>query len=228
MTMPAGSNIPRQAEPEVMADRDEALAYARADFTEVNQAFVDRLLALVGPCLSAAAVDLGTGPGDIPFRLLRARPGWHITAVDASQAMLELARRAAPKAGLAGAIDFLQADAKSTHLPAAAFDVVFSNSILHHISDTAAFWAEVRRLAAPGAVVFMRDLARPGDAAAAARIVEQYVGGESELLRQEYYRSLLSSYTVQEVRRQLDKAGLGTLGVEMATDRHLDVFGRPG
>ena len=86
--------IPRRGEPEVMDDLAEAQAYAAADFADVNEAFVARLLELAGPPAKARAVDLGTGPGDIPIRLVRARPGWHVTAVDASLAMLNLARQA--------------------------------------------------------------------------------------------------------------------------------------
>lgn len=216
----------RRAEPEWMDDLDEAEAYARADFRDVNEAFVDRLLELAGSRETADAVDLGTGPGDIPLRVWRRRPGWRIVAVDASEAMLSFARKAAEEAGAGQAIRWVLADAKRTALPDAAFEVVFSNSILHHITQTDVFWAEVRRLARPAALLFLRDLARPDDEAAARRIVQRYAAGESELLREEFYRSLLSSYTVAEVRQQLRRAGLGGLEVRMVTDRHLDIFGR--
>ena len=215
----------RRPEPEFMDDQAEAAAYAEADFADVNQAFADRLLALAGPMARARAADLGTGPGDIPVRVARARPGWHVTAVDAAPAMLDYARRAVGAHGLADRIALVCADAKDTRLPAAHFDVVFSNSILHHVTDTAALWAELRRIARPGALAFFRDLARPADESAARRIVRTYAGEGSELMQQEYYRSLLSSYTVEEVRRQLAAAGLGGLVVEMSSDRHLDAFG---
>ncbi len=224
--------MPRQPEPELMDDAAEADAYADADFCEVNQAFVDRLVELAethGVPPGARAVDLGTGPGDIPCRLAARCPGWRITGVDASEAMIRLARRNPPnEAGDTPSPRFIVADAKSTGLPADSFDVVCSNSILHHVSDAAALWAEVRRLAKRGGLVFFRDLARPDSREAAHRIVDAYAADESELLREEYYRSLLSSYTPAEVRRQLEAAGLGSLEVVMATDRHLDVFGRAG
>ncbi|MFO7900371.1 MAG: class I SAM-dependent methyltransferase [Planctomycetota bacterium] len=226
----------RQPEPEYMADAAEAAAYAGADFSEVNGAFAERLVELAAEHAvadDARAVDLGTGPGDIPFRVAALRPGWHITAVDASEAMIELARED-PRLGSDGSdggkprVRFVVADAKSTGLPGHGFAVVFSNSILHHINDTAALWAEVRRLAAPGGLVFFRDLARPESPEAARRIVDTYAADESQLLREEYYRSLLSSYTPDEIRQELAAAGLGSLGVAMATDRHVDVFGIVG
>ena len=220
------AHMPRQPEPEFMDAPAEAEAYARADFAQVNQAFVDRLLELAGHLQSARAVDLGTGPADIPIRLLRARPGWRVVAVDASAAMLDHARRAVETAGLAGRVELLAADAKATPLPTGRFNVIFSNSILHHVSEVEPFWAELRRLGSGGAVVFLRDLARPDAPQAARRIVQTYAAEESATLQEEFYRSLLASYTVGEVRRQLDRAGLACLQVTMVTDRHLDVFGR--
>jgi ubiquinone/menaquinone biosynthesis C-methylase UbiE len=217
--------IARRPEPEIMDLPEEAEAYARADFSDVNDAFVRRLLELAGPRETARAVDLGCGPADIPIRLLRIRPRWRVAAVDASPAMLDLARKAVAQAGLAHAVDFVLADAKSRALPDAAFDVVFSNSILHHIADVAPFWAQVRRIAAPRALLFLRDLARPAEATEAAAIVARYAGNESPLLREEFQRSLLAAYTPDEVRRQLADAGLDRLTVTMVTDRHLDVFG---
>lgn len=218
--------MPRQSEPELMDDRQEAVAYASADFAAVNQAFVERFLELAGTIDSARALDLGTGPADIPIRLIRARPNWHVVAVDASPVMLELARPAVVAAGLSGRIELLAANAKDIPLADASFDVVFSNSILHHITDAARLWAQVRRLIRPGGLVFFRDLARPATPQLARDIVNRHAGGESALLQEEYYRSLLSAYTVDEVAAQLAQAGLRDLRACMITDRHMDIFGR--
>lgn len=215
----------RQPEPEYMDLDDEAEAYARADFAEVNQAFAERLAELAGDRQGVHALDLGTGPGDIPIRVLRLRPDWHITGLDASKAMLDWAAQAVDDEDLSRSIGLVLGDAKCLPLRSQAFDVVFSNSILHHITAAAPFWREVKRVAAPGAVILVRDLARPADKATARRIVEQYSGQESALLKEEFYRSLLSAYTVEEVRGQLRQAGLDGLQVAMASDRHLDVFG---
>ena len=72
------------------------------------------------------------------------------------------------------------------------------------------------------------DLARPASPEAARVIVERYAADESELPREEYYRSLLNAYTPEEVRSQLDRAGLDGLDVAIVTDRHLDAWGRLG
>lgn len=218
--------LPRKPEPELMDIPAEADAYARADFADVNEAFTERLVELAGHITDTRAVDLGTGPGDIPVRVARRMPTWRITAVDAAEAMLDHARRMSASSGLTDRIELVLADAKDTHLPAGGFDVIFSNSILHHINDTPALWSEVVRLGKTGGLVFIRDLARPADRDAAEEIVRRYASEESDLLGEEFHRSLLAAYTPREVRDQLAEAGLNTLRVEMVSDRHLDVYGR--
>jgi ubiquinone/menaquinone biosynthesis C-methylase UbiE len=270
----------RRPEPELMDLPEEAAAYAQADFADVNQAFVDRLCELCPslaseathestPSLGSGAspdprgapsgvrvLDLGTGPGDIPIRLIRRRfapqriselpppaanlpplthpgsmglrPVWTITAIDASAAMLRLARAAVRQAGMDATIFLVRADAKRLPFADGSFDVIMSNSILHHVADVDAFWSETRRVGRPGAFLFLRDLARPSSDAAARAIVDQYAGGESALLREEFHRSLLSAYTPAEVRAQLERAGLPALQVAISSDRHLDAWGMTG
>ena len=52
-----------------MDDTEQALAYARADFSEANALFVDLLLLLSGGELNGRLLDLGCGPADIPLAL---------------------------------------------------------------------------------------------------------------------------------------------------------------
>jgi ubiquinone/menaquinone biosynthesis C-methylase UbiE len=219
------SHMRRRPEPEVMDIPAEADAYAAADFSQVNQVFVDRLLELAGELPRALALDVGTGPADIPIRIARKRPDWRIVAVDASEAMVALARKAVAAAGLTASIELRRIDAAGTGLEAGSFDIIFSNSILHHVNDVEALWREVKRLGRSGTVVLMRDLTRPEDEAAARRLVEQYAGSESGLLQEEYYRSLLAAYTPEEIGAQLARVGLNTLDVAMVSDRHMDVSG---
>jgi ubiquinone/menaquinone biosynthesis C-methylase UbiE len=218
----------RVPEPELMDLPDEAAAYAAADFSSVNAVFVERLLELTDALQAVHAIDLGTGPGDIAMRVAAQRPAWRMDAVDAAPAMIEIARRNLSNAHsreIGRALTFHLADATRTNLASASYNVIFSNSLLHHLPDPLPLWAEIRRLARPGAVVFLRDLVRPATASDARAIVDQHAGGESKLLQDEFYRSLLAAFTVDEVRAQLDDAGLSSLVVDQVTDRHLDVHG---
>jgi ubiquinone/menaquinone biosynthesis C-methylase UbiE len=213
----------RTPEPEIMDIPARVKAYARADFSAVNAAFVERLLALTGDRHECRALDLGTGPGDIALRLARACPAWRIAAIDASPPMLKLARQAA-QGGANPA--FIGADAKRLPFADRAFDLVYSNSLLHHLPDPLPFWREVKRLAKPGGLIFVRDLFRPPTPAAAQRLVDTYAADEHPLLREDFYNSFLAAFTPEEIREQLRASAISRLDILEVTDRHVDVFGR--
>jgi len=218
--------MPRSLEPEAMDIPEEAQAYAAADFREVNEAFADRVAELAGQRERLLALDLGTGPADIPIRVLERRPGWHVVAADISWSMLGIARDAIWEKGMAGGVSPIQLDSKRLPFSDHCFDMVFSNSILHHLPETEDFWREVGRVAKKDACVLLRDLARPANREMAASIVRKYSGNESDLLQEEFYRSLLAAFTPEEIRAQLDQAGLGCLSIAMVSDRHWDVYGQ--
>jgi ubiquinone/menaquinone biosynthesis C-methylase UbiE len=218
-------SLERIPEPQLMDDPAEAAAYDQADFADVNARFVGRLVSLVGEHTGLHVIDLGSGPADIPIRIARATD-WHVTAVEAAPAMVDLARKNISDAGLADRVVLHARDATDTRLPGLRWDAVISNSLLHHLSDPMPMWHEIRRLIRPGGWILVRDLVRPRSESALRFIVDAYAGSESELLREEFARSLRSAYTVDEVRQQVREAGLGGLVVAMASDRHLDVFGK--
>lgn len=218
--------IERKAEPELMYLPHEVDAYARADFSAVNRAFAERVVELLPIETIIDVADLGTGPGDIPIRLSHMRPNWRITAVDASAPMLDVARKAADISGLRSRVTFLLTDVKTLTLPSAAYDLIISNSLLHHVASPPDLWAQVARIGRPGTIVFFRDLFRPESAEQAAQLVQTHAGSESGMLKDEFLRSLLAAYSVDEVRAQLDFAGLKNFNVALSSDRHLDITGR--
>lgn len=214
----------RVLEPEVMADPRQALAYARADFGEVNQRFVDELVARHPMPAHARVVDLGCGPADIPIRLAAALPRSRIVAVDASIPMLALGlealRQRRPRVSLICA--------RLPHLPFAdrGFDAVISNSLLHHLPEPAVLWRDVARLVRPGGVVHVMDLFRPRSVNEARDIVEAAAGDEDQVLRDDFFNSLLAAFTPEEVQHQLAEGGLGHLACAVVSERHLLVSGR--
>jgi ubiquinone/menaquinone biosynthesis C-methylase UbiE len=216
--------IHRVPEPEVMDDESEARAYEDGDFLRVNLAFARRASRLL-PQPRGHALDLGTGPAEIPILFCGLRNAWRVTAVDASAAMLRLARRNVRLAGLERRIHLVRADAKNLRSLRRRVDAVLSNSLLHHLPDPLPFWREVRRVCRPGGVVLVQDLRRPRSRAAARALVRRHAADDSPLLRQLFYRSLLAAFTPAEVREQLRSAGL-ELEVRATTDRHLVVWGR--
>ena len=91
------------------------------------------------------ALDLGCGTGATAVRL--ARLGIHVTAVDCSAAMLDIAQRAAHEGGVAEKIVVKHGEAAelASLFPARSFDVILCHNILEYVDD-------------PGAV--LRDAAR--------------------------------------------------------------------
>ena len=53
---------------ELMEDPAQAVAYARADFTEANQLFTELVERQAGTDLNGRLLDLGCGPGHVAAR----------------------------------------------------------------------------------------------------------------------------------------------------------------
>jgi cyclopropane fatty-acyl-phospholipid synthase-like methyltransferase len=215
----------RALEPELMDDDEQALAYAKADFEEENQGFVDRFLEYYPDLQDVHMLDLGCGPADIPIRLARALPECRITGVDGSAPMIVLGREAVRAAGLADRI-ILRCERFQDTVLAERADAVISNSLLHHAPNALQFWYAVKQLAKPGAAVLVMDLLRPDSPEAAQAIVDRYAAAESAILRRDFYNSLLAAFTDDEVAAQLTEMNLSRLLIDVPDDRHWVVGGR--
>ncbi len=220
----------RICEPELMGGTEQAQAYAAADFSLSDQAFIDRLEELLGPDLGPWIIDLGCGPGNISFPLARRHHRCRVLGLDGSAAMLAIARgRLEAEPALSDRLSFQQLTlpcAPSDTLEDGAFAAVVSNSLLHHLHNPQVLWATAARLAAPGAVLYVKDLRRPSDRPALEALVQTHAAEAPAVLRHDYALSLQAAFTPDEVREQLHRAGLGTLRVNPVGDRHLEVWGR--
>ena len=87
---------------------------------------------------SLRGLDLGCGTGATAVRL--ARLGIHMTLLDSSSAMLDIAKRAARKAGVDRKIALNHGDAAQVAnlFPARSFDVVLCHNILEYVDDPVA------------------------------------------------------------------------------------------
>jgi 2-polyprenyl-3-methyl-5-hydroxy-6-metoxy-1,4-benzoquinol methylase len=216
----------RIAEPELMDSEAQTLAYAQADFEEANTLFADNFLdrfAGLGP--TGQMADLGCGPGDIAIRLAMALPGWQVTGIDAGENMLRRARERLESESLGERVNFRLAYLPDPSLPKKTWDAVISNSLLHHLPDPLVLWESISGLGVDGAAVQVMDLVRPDSATAARDLVNRYADGAPEILREDFYNSLLAAYTISEIQEQLAQAKLEQLRVEPASDRHWIVSG---
>ena len=214
----------RILEPELMDDPEQARAYAQADFEKENQGFVDRFREYFPDFSDGHALDLGCGPGDIPIRFAQAIPACRITGVDASAPMVRLAEEAVQKAGLSDRITFRCErfqDLAGTNI----VDAAISNSLLHHVPNPLQFWHKLRLAVKPGSPVLVMDLLRPNSPEEAQAIVDRYASGAPDILRRDFYNSLLAAFTEDEIASQLARMNLTRLLIDVPDDRHWVVGG---
>ena len=152
------------------------------------------LLGAVQPAAGRRILDVGTGTGRAA--LLLAREGAHVTGIDASDAMLAVARRRAEGEGLL--IRFERGDAHRLEFPDHAFDTVVSLRVLMHAPDWRKCLAELCRVAARCVVVDFPSAASGAALEAIARRIAFAMGAATEP-----YRVI----RMGEVRRLLRRAG---------------------
>ena len=206
-----------------MTDEQQALAYAKADFSTSNQWYVDQLLADY-PVELGNILDIGCGPGDVMLRLASARPNVRITAIDGSNAMIELARKAVQSAGLQQRVTALQGYVPGLPLEERSFDAILSKDLLHHLPDPMVLWSEARRLGRSGAAIYVMDLMRPESPQAAHNIVETVASDELPILKADFYASLCAAFTLEEAKAQVKQCRL-PLEVTQVSDRHMVIKG---
>ncbi len=100
------------------------------------------------------ALDIGCGTGAAAVRL--APLGFHITQLDSSQAMLDIARHSAEEAGVTNAVTLQHGDAAQliNLFDAASFDVVLCHNLLEYVADpTAVVRAAARLLRGTSAIL---------------------------------------------------------------------------
>jgi demethylmenaquinone methyltransferase / 2-methoxy-6-polyprenyl-1,4-benzoquinol methylase len=117
-------------------------------------------LAQAGP--GVRALDVCCGTGDLALGL--ARLGAEVVGLDASEPMLEIARRRAAAAGPAAAVRFLAGDAQRLPFPAGAFEIVTVGYGLRNLADWEAGLGEMVRVAVPGARLAVLDFGKPPNA----------------------------------------------------------------
>ena len=168
------------------------IAFANARFGGVKP--VVRALRRIG---AERVLDVGCGAGDIPLAIVRdgAQRGirLHVTCLDRSEQMLELARHTA---GGDPAFSFVRADGAELPFADGAFDAVTCTLALHHFEpdDARALLRELRRVARITPVVC--DLRRSELAFAATWLWSR--ASHNRLTRHDAPLSVRRAYTPDE------------------------------
>ena len=233
--------LPRILEPEVMDSEQEAIDYDSMDHRTVNALFVTDLIAALSSkfnvhgsklernestlnlepgTLNLKVLDLGAGTAQIPIELCRRMKECRVMALDAAAHMLELARYNVEAAGMIERIQLVKADAKRLGFDDGTFDVVMSNSIVHHIPEPIGVLREAARLTKPGGRLFFRDLLRPESKQRLDELVQMYAAGESAHARGMFADSLHAALTLDEVCEMVGSLGYARDTVQQTSDRH--------
>jgi ubiquinone/menaquinone biosynthesis C-methylase UbiE len=226
-------DLPRRLEPEVMDDAGEVQAYssaaAEAYLSKIDDTFVEHALRLVGTA-PGRAVDIGCGPGQILMKLSSRLPEWKFFGIDRSPTMIGHAREMRDSRGTdlpsqnkrsaAGNLHFLVGDAGALPFRDSHFDLALCNSVLHHIADPSRLFAEIGRIAKPGAAILLRDLRRPSRLGFPLH-VRWYGRHYQGLMYKLYCDSVRAAYTSEELSRMLGLAGISGARIFAHGSTHL-------
>ena len=158
---------------------------------------------------SEAILDLGCGPAAIPLRLARLFPQCEIHGVDGAPRMLACGNEAVQREGLERQVRLFHGILPDQlSLPRDRYQIVISNSFLHHLADPMVLWNAIGKYSQPHAAILIIDLLRPQSEASAELVVEKYIPDAPSLLRQDMLLSLFAAHTLDEVTAQLQEADL--------------------
>ena len=118
----------------------------------------DEYLGLLGVAPGDRVLDVGCGSGVVTRTLARrVAPGGCAVGVDASSALLAVARELANEAGLSRLIELREGDCRALPFPDASFDAVLAATVLTHVPDAGRALAEMVRVTRAGGRVGVFD-----------------------------------------------------------------------
>ena len=162
---------------------------------------------------SLRGLDLGCGTGATAVRL--ARLGIHMTLLDSSSAMLDIAKRAAREAGVDGKIALNHGDAAQVVnlFPAGSFDVVLCHNTLEYVDDpVAVLRGAARSMRDSSAILSVIVRNQAGEVLKAAIQAGDLAAAEQNLTAQWGHESLYGGkvrlFTAESLQAMLMEASL--------------------
>ena len=103
-----------------------------------------------------------------------------------------------------------------------SFDILISNSVLHHVKSPKKFWEKSFNLVRQQGQIVLMDLFRPSNEHELLTILDKY-GGNNPVLLNDFENSLRAAYTPYEVEVQLSSFPSISSSVKAISDRHFFV-----
>jgi SAM-dependent methyltransferase len=104
----------------------------------------------------ATLLDIGCGPGTITADLASLVTPGRVTALEVTDAALDLARAEIARRGIES-VDFAVGDVHALDFADDSFDIVHAHQVLQHVGDPVTALREMRRVTKPGGIVAVRD-----------------------------------------------------------------------
>jgi SAM-dependent methyltransferase len=184
---------------------------------------------LLEPGTAALRVlDLATGAGDVPIGLARCarRAGWtlEVDGSDRNPRAVAFAQQRAAEFGVH--LRFFELDAVRDELPA-GYDVLMCSLFLHHLANETARALLARMAAAAGRLVTVNDLVRERAGLLLAHVGSRILSA-CDVVHGDADRSVRAAFTLAEVRRLAEAAGLNGAVVERRWSRRYLLTWRRG
>jgi SAM-dependent methyltransferase len=106
----------------------------------------------------AQAMEAGSGAGGFTVLLAEAvGADGRVTALDADEALLAVARQTVEQAGLGERVRYATGDLAALPFPDGAFDLAWSSRTVHHLADQVGALRELARVLRPGGRLALRE-----------------------------------------------------------------------
>ena len=109
-------------------------------------------------------LDVGCGPASVTADLAELVAPGRVVGLDASPAVLDVARALLTERGLRDRVELMAGDVFALPFDDDTFDVIHAHQLLQHLNDPVAALAEMRRVVHPGGIVAARDAVYSADA----------------------------------------------------------------
>ena len=228
----------RTVEPELMEREEQVISYAKADFSEGENNFINQInYYLVKNDINLnngeLIVDLGCGPGNISEKLSKKWPKATVIGIDGSKEMIRLAKLKKENSSNSKSLTNLSyfcADIKNLKPREISIkqkiSLIVSNSLIHHITYLDDFFNCLKTLSNKKTINFHNDLKRPNDEKLALELKEKCAQKYNDILTNDYYASLKASYTSKELKNFIFKSKLSSLEVFEEGDQYLVIYGK--
>jgi S-adenosylmethionine-dependent methyltransferase len=186
----------------------------RSDLSFAN---IQEFLPLPPGAHSGRALDIGAGVGTIALRL--AGLGFHVTLLDSSPQMLDLASSAAREAGMAASIAVQEGDASqaASLFQGEFFDLILCHNVLEFVDDPGAVLRSAEQLMRDGSLLSVLVRTQAGEVLKAAILAGDLDGATDSLFaewgRESLYGGKVRLFQPEDVNEMLRQASLTAAAV---------------